>query len=60
MTDRQPRKTKEIELHPDAWKRFEAGIGAIGKAAATHRPQSRKKAAAARPARKRGARQQKP
>jgi hypothetical protein len=52
MSGKQVPKAKEIELHPDAWKRFESAIGAIGKAGPIPHPQTQKKAASARKARK--------
>jgi hypothetical protein len=37
-------REKEIELHPDAWQRFERAAGAVAKAPPQHRI-SKKKAA---------------
>jgi hypothetical protein len=33
---------KEIELHPDAWERFEKAMTVIGKAKPIHRPLPKK------------------
>jgi hypothetical protein len=40
-------KDKEIELHPDAWERFERAITVIGKAKPIHRPTKAKRKAKA-------------
>jgi hypothetical protein len=37
---------KNIELHPDAWERFERAAGAVAKAPPQHRVAKKKKAAA--------------
>ena len=37
---------KEIELHPDAWERFERAAGAVTKAPPQHRVAKKKKAKA--------------
>jgi hypothetical protein len=43
----KPDRNKDIELHPDAWERFEKAITVIGKAKPIHRP-TKKKARAKR------------
>jgi hypothetical protein len=43
MTKSDP--TKEIELHPDAWKRFERAAGVVAKSPPQHRVAKKKKAA---------------
>jgi hypothetical protein len=35
---------KELELHPDAWERFERATGAVAKAPPQHRVAKKKKA----------------
>jgi hypothetical protein len=35
---------KEIELHPDAWKRFERAAGVVAKSPPQHRVTKKKKA----------------
>lgn len=35
---------KEIELHPDAWERFERAAGAVSKSPPQHRVAKKKKA----------------
>lgn len=35
---------KPIELHPDAWERFESAITTIAKAKPIHRPAKKKRA----------------
>jgi hypothetical protein len=37
--------TKEIELHPDAWKRFERAAGVVAKTPPQHRIAKKKKSA---------------
>jgi hypothetical protein len=36
-------QTKEIELHPDAWERFERAAGAVAKSPPQHRVAKKKK-----------------
>jgi hypothetical protein len=36
---------KEIELHPDAWKRFERAAGVVAKSPPQHRVAKKKKTA---------------
>jgi hypothetical protein len=43
----------EIELVPDAWKRFERAVDVVAKSPPQHRPDKRKKPAA-KPAKKKG------
>jgi hypothetical protein len=44
-----PKQEKEIELHPDAWERFERAVTAAAKSGPKHRvaakPKAKKKAA---------------
>jgi len=35
---------KPVELHPDAWERFEKAMTVIGKAKPIHRPAKKKRA----------------
>jgi hypothetical protein len=44
MTKSNP--TKEIELHPDAWARFELAAGVVAKSPPQHRVAKKKKKAA--------------
>jgi hypothetical protein len=37
---------KEVELHPDAWARFERAAGAVAKAPPQHRMAKKKKSVA--------------
>jgi hypothetical protein len=39
----------DIELHPDAWARFERAAGAIAKSPPQHRVNKKKKATAKKP-----------
>jgi hypothetical protein len=39
----KPTPTKEIELHPDAWARFERAAGVVAKAPPQHRVAKKKK-----------------
>jgi hypothetical protein len=34
---KSPDRTKEIELHPDAWERFERAAGVVAKTPSQHR-----------------------
>jgi hypothetical protein len=38
-------RTQEIELHPDAWKRFERAAGVVAKSPPQHRVAKKKKVA---------------
>jgi hypothetical protein len=40
---KRPSKS-EIELHPDAWERFERAVGAVAKAPPQHRKTKKKQA----------------
>jgi hypothetical protein len=44
---------KEIELHPDAWARFERAAGVVAKTPPQHRVAKKKKAKPAKKAKKR-------
>jgi hypothetical protein len=37
---KKPEATKEIELHPDAWQRFERAAGVVAKTPPQHRVKS--------------------
>ena len=39
-----PKKAKEIELHPDAWERFERAAKVVAKSPPQHRVAKKKKA----------------
>jgi hypothetical protein len=39
------RSTEEVELHPDAWTRFERAAGVVAKSPPQHRVAKKKKAA---------------
>jgi hypothetical protein len=45
----KPTKVEDIELHPDAWDRFERSIKAIAKGAPQHRPSKPSRAKTASP-----------
>jgi hypothetical protein len=45
--------TKEIELHPDAWQRFERAAGVVAKSPPQHRVAKPKSKQASKPGRKR-------
>jgi hypothetical protein len=45
-------KTKEIELHPDAWERFERAAGVVAKTPPQHRTKAKKKVAKRAPRKK--------
>ncbi|MEA2899064.1 MAG: hypothetical protein QOJ84_4679 [Bradyrhizobium sp.] len=38
-------RTQEIELHPDAWKRFERAAGVVAKSPPQHRVKQKEKVA---------------
>jgi hypothetical protein len=38
-------QTKELELHPDAWQRFERAAGVVAKSRPQHRVAKKKKTA---------------
>jgi hypothetical protein len=40
----KPTPQKEIEMHPDAWARFERAVGAVAKAPPQHRKSAKKRA----------------
>jgi hypothetical protein len=42
-------QNKEVELHPDAWARFERAAEVVAKSPPQHRVAKKKKAAAKRP-----------
>ena len=41
-----PKSKEEIELHSDAWERFERAVGTVTKSPPQHRPSKKKKASA--------------
>jgi hypothetical protein len=45
MAKSVPTNNKEIELHPDAWQRFERAAGVVAKSPPQHRVAKKKKAA---------------
>ena len=45
---KQPAKKTEVELHPDAWQRFERAAGVVAKSPPQHRAAKKKKKAKAK------------
>jgi hypothetical protein len=55
MSGKSSESAKDIEFHPDAWKRFERAAGVVAKAPPQHRVAKKaKKAAKKRPKRAKG------
>jgi hypothetical protein len=48
----KPTSTKEIELHPDAWERFERATGVVAKSPPQHRVAKKKPAKKTKPKKK--------
>ena len=44
MDDTKSNQVKEVELHPDAWERFDRAAGTVAKAPPQHRVTKKKKA----------------
>jgi hypothetical protein len=38
----KPKETKELELHPDAWARFERAVDVVAKSPPQHRTKKKK------------------
>jgi hypothetical protein len=39
----EPKKTNDLELHPDAWQRFERAVDVVAKSPPQHRTKSKPK-----------------
>jgi hypothetical protein len=44
MAESDPKKSKEVELEPDAWSRFERAVDVVAKSPPQHRAKPKSKA----------------